>query len=179
VIPLDEKIFRAKKMLRELDPAVVEDAILEMRFLPDGAAAIQATLEKHDTSKPVKNALKRYRHALENVLDARKELIRVRGLGLPFSLALAEKDDFAGVLDKELAGIEGRLAIRRAPSRFDPYARVAVKTARILLLRAGCRLVVKRRSEWCRLAAILYGEPSKDMYHYVAEFRAGPKPESN
>ena len=61
-----------------------------------------------------------------------------------------------------------------APSSFDAYGRATANTARHLLLLCGRRPVAKHGSEWCKLAAILYGEPKKDLYHFITEVRKKP-----
>jgi hypothetical protein len=178
-LPLSKTISRAQKMLPELDPADVEDTINEMRFLPDGAAAAKEQLEKHRNSKPVKQALQRHALALRKILQTRRALLEQHEFYVFITLD-RESNVFEEMLNKELAAVE-RLLLQRRPARpspFEPMLRVAAKTARNLLIRAGRRLVVKSESEWCKLAAILAGEPSRDLYQVVREVNAELKPGS-
>jgi hypothetical protein len=154
-LPIGERITLAQKMLPELDPLEVADAVLEMRLLPD--AAVSATFDKHLASKKMKAALESHRRALRKALYTRAALLRDAGAAFGVIAALSNEE----LLREDLAMVERMLSEHRAqrPTRFDPIKRVAVRSARMLLLRARRRVIIARKSDWCKLTAILYGEP--------------------
>jgi hypothetical protein len=174
-LPVNQRIGLAQKMLRGLDSTIVEDTVLQMRFLPDGAAAVSASLEKALHSKRTKAALDMHQAALTKARDTRRALLKVGG----FTVRIGLSKSFDDIAEKDLATLDRWIKERQPgkPSRFDPSARVAVQTA-LKLLRLARRPTKKTRgSDWCKLAAILYGEPDKNMHYYVREFRR-PNPAS-
>jgi hypothetical protein len=122
--------------------------------------------------------LKAYLKVLQRLRAARSRIKHLDGVLLDMRLEdeLIETTPFQSVLsvDDEIAIV--KLMLDRSEGGKDKQALVATATAYALLQEFKIPAVVTRKSAWCRLAAILYGEPSKDFYHYVAEFRARPKP---
>lgn len=130
----------------------------------------------------------------------RRALLRVAGKEqnlLPF-LALSEGEDEATVQKIFLTGfykneilndsfdrkieteLENVTALEAdpssaSPSRIDIYAREAATTALDLLRLCGRPAKKSRKSDWCKLAGILYGEPNKDLYQFVLEVETGSK----
>jgi hypothetical protein len=140
-----------------------------------------------------KLALLTYRNALRNLIDARKRLFRdADQFSWVFALTQAKTvtewqtlldarvakqpvaDDFDRVLAGHLATADKLIKKPPRATKFDDRARAAVREAAELLLRAGKPCVTKRKSEWWRLSAILYGDPHHDLYHVIREYRRAP-----
>jgi hypothetical protein len=169
-LPINDRIALAQKMLPELDPEQVADAVLEMKSSGNGTAAIRADYNKAIASKEVKVALKSHAAALRRVLSSRRALQRKKtGAAYGVMMALSKSDE---VIQKDLATVERMLQQKaEKPTRFEPLARVAVKTAQVLLVRAKRPATVARNSDWCKLSAILHGEPNRDFFNIVLEYR--------
>jgi hypothetical protein len=155
----------------------VEDALNIVR---SATAAANAAANKRDASKMTRRALLRYKRALENAVSVRRLVSRSRGFKV--FVALGTSDTFDRNIKKELDTVNRLLELRAKPTRFDPRARAAVANARSLLNRCGVPAVATRRrggkagGYWLQLAAILYGEPEKDLHHVIDEYVRAPWP---
>ena len=144
---------------------------------------IRDTEAMRRVTKDDRRNLKSYLKVLERLRAAQSKIKHLDGVLIesnvyPGEIEVIEKVPFQSLLpiDDEIKIV--KVMLGRSGGGTDKRAQIAVKFAHLLLDTYKIPAVVARKSVWCRLAAILYGEPSKDLYHYVAEFRARPKPVS-
>ncbi len=194
----------AAKMLPSIPPKYVL-AVLVRQYV--GSGTTDALWDKQEASKKLKIALETHARALKRVVDTRAALFAAgspfvklyfsQGKNKAHETRILNKrangedvnDVFDTAIKQELdlakAWSEERRGSRSKPSQFDAEARFGANAARVLLDMARALLdkadkpaIAARNSDWCRLAAILWGYPNRKnaMYHYVAEaYKQGPK----
>jgi hypothetical protein len=129
---------------------------------------------------PDRTKIQTHLRALERLKRAQNKIEHLNGRLLNYQL-----DDETGVLkatlfktdlaiDEHIAMTERLLQL--GSGKYDAGARNAVDAAYILLRFYKLPTTASRQdrepvSAWCRLAAILYGDPDKNLYNIVLEYR--------
>jgi hypothetical protein len=131
-------------------------------------------------SKKHRIAVERFEAALRRVAGARSALAEVDLAGrfeekphLKFFTVSPPELDF----EPWLNWCEQRLALLPQPSQLSREA-LAVQWAAALLRQFRQPLNKTRRGKWARLAAILAGEPTADLFHYLRTYEAPRRPNS-
>lgn len=173
------------------------------KFAPWLNICIQRVASMRRVTSDDRRALQAYLKVLNRLRVARNKIRHLDGLllderYLTSDFELSERTSFQLTDERYLAGdfellertpyqslfpIEDEIAIvkvmlAQSGGGSNNQARFAASLARHLLQRFKIPAVASRGSTWCRLSAILYGEPSKDFYQFVCEIRKRAKSKS-
>ena len=185
------KLLRANPDLGQfiLDPIELEIAghggVAENAIQTRLATVLDLYIHHIDSTRRVtkddRRALKAYLKVLERLRVAQSNVKHLHGVLLdvryiPGDFKLLETTPFQTLLpvDDEIAIV--KFLLTETGGGANKRARFAVSVAYDLLRKFKIPTIAKRDSVWCDLAAILYGEPDKDLYHVVCECRAKPTP---
>jgi hypothetical protein len=125
----------------------------------------QRALGKEQQAKKFKRALRTMLSALRRARTARDRL--------PWDIQtfeFVELENYEERCEQLLAA-----APTAKPKRDEFKKRLAVREAQELLRVHGYKPVTTRKGKWCRLAAILYGNLSANLYPYCCELKKKEK----
>ncbi len=168
-LTLDQQIKLALKLLAPAKDALAY-CVEEIKFAIDTVEVMTTTAEasKAMVSKDTKNKLRAHRDALRKLQTTQQAL--TDEFGYPF-FDIGSKEHIKIDLEKYIDGVERwRAKPAGPPKRAEHKKRLAAEHARWLLWHFGHRVSATRGGPWCKLAAILYGDPSENLYHHCAEF---------